>query len=247
MPFKPESPLRIRGIRAVGWFIRGALVEYGSDFMGPVPNIVAFQFNPETISRTINFPPDTTATQENTGQEEPHQISSSPYETFSITANFSAADDLGGSAAQQIIPRMFGVGPQLAALEKMVYADGGIISDAIGAAVDAIGDALGLGSDEEATAPVPRQETPRILFIWGPSRVLPVKINSMTIDEEKYDPLLNPVQAKVTIGLSVLSFPEATDDAVGMGALRYTQTLKDAQAVLNLVKVAEATIDTVPF
>jgi len=231
----------------MAWFMRGALVEYGSDFMGPVPNIVAFQFNPETISRTMNFPPDASAIPAKSGQEEPNQASSPPTETFSITAYFSAADDMGGSAAEQIIPRLFGVGPQLAALEKMVYTEGGMISEAIGAAVDAIGDALGLGRDTDPTVPVPRQETPRILFIWGTSRILPVKITSMTIDEEKYDPLLNPVQAKVTIGLSILSFPDSSDDVVGMGALRYTQTVKDAQAVLNLVKAAEAAIDTVPF
>ena len=239
----------------MGWYIRGALVEYGSDFMGPIPNIVAFQFNPETISRTLHFPADDSATPEHAGQEEPHQTSSPPTETFSITAHFSAADDLGGNAAQQVIPRMFGVGPQLAALEKMVYPEGGIISGMIGAAVDAIGDALNPGSNstpsvggkKTPTIPVPRQETPRILFIWGPSRVLPVKIKSMTIDEEKYDPLLNPVQAKVTIGLSVLSFPDDSKDKVGMGALSYTQTVKDAQATLNLAKAVEAAIDTIPF
>jgi len=232
----------------MGWFIRGALVEYGSDFMGPIPNIVAFQFNPETISRTFHFPPaDDSATPEHAGQEEQHQTSSPPTETFTITAYFSAADDLGGNAAQQVIPRMFGVGPQLAALEKMVYPEGGIISDMIGAAVDVIGDALNPGSKRPPSIPVPRQETPRILFIWGPSRVLPVKITSMTMDEEKYDPLLNPVQAKVTIGLTVLSFPEKSEDMVGVGALHYTQTVKDAQAVLNLTKAAEAAIDMVPF
>jgi hypothetical protein len=33
--------------------LRGALIEYGSDFMGPIPNVVIFQFNPETLTRTV--------------------------------------------------------------------------------------------------------------------------------------------------------------------------------------------------
>ena len=38
------------------YLLRGALVEYGTDFLGPLPNVVIFQFNPESISRTITVP-----------------------------------------------------------------------------------------------------------------------------------------------------------------------------------------------
>jgi len=225
----------------MGWFMRGALVEYdGTDFMGSTSNKVNFQFNPETISRTINIPEDASATPKHTGQEEPNQTSSAPIETFSIIAHFSAADALGHESAPDTPSRRFGIGPQLAALEKMIYTKGGIASEADGAAVDTIGDDLKSGGN--AKQPVPRQETPRILFIWGSSRVLPVKITSMTIDEEKYDPKLNPVQAKVTIGLAVLSFPEKSQDKVGLGALSYTQKVKDDQAELNRKSAAKLDI-----
>ena len=40
-----------------GFLLRGALVEYGGDFLGPIPNLVVFQFNPEELARTINIPP----------------------------------------------------------------------------------------------------------------------------------------------------------------------------------------------
>ena len=36
--------------------MRGALIEYSGQFLGPIPNIVIFQFNPETLSRTITIP-----------------------------------------------------------------------------------------------------------------------------------------------------------------------------------------------
>lgn len=231
----------------MSFFLRGALVEYGSDVLGPIPNIVVFQFNPEQISRTLNIARTSTAAETETSrQTEAHQTSAPPVESFTITAHFSAADDLGKGGAVSAIPRIFGIGPQLVALEKMVYPEGGIISGAIGAVVDAIGDALG-GGDDEDTRSVPREQAPRILFIWGPSRVLPVEIKTMSITEQKFDPLLNPVQAEVSIGLQIASFPEETDDVLGRGALTYTQTVKEAQALLNLAKAVELSVDVIPF
>ncbi len=232
----------------MSFYLRGALVEYGSDVLGPIPNVVVFQFNPEQISRTITIPRDSAQTPETARQTEPHQTSAPPTESFTVTAHFSAADDLGEGGAAAAIPRLFGVGPQLAALEKMVYPESGFVSGAIGAVVDAIGSALG---STGATRSTPREPTPRILFIWGPARLLPVKIRSMSITEQKYDMLLNPVQAEVQIGLEVLGFPQDEqrfpDDPVGTGALQYTQTVKDAQATLNLVKAVEAAVDIIPF
>lgn len=231
-----------------GFYLKGALVEYGSDVLGPLPNVVVFQFNPEQISRTLNIPGSSTDTSGEERQQEPAQAPGPPTESFSITAHFSAADDLGEHDASSAVPRVFGVGPQLAALEKMVYPEGGLISGAIGAAVDAVGNALDSGGDGKAsTRTVPREQLPRILFIWGPSRVLPVEVRSMSITEQKFDPLLNAVQAEVQIGLAVASFPAGSDDVVGQGALKYTQTIKDAQAALNLTKAIEEAVDIIPF
>jgi hypothetical protein len=230
-----------------GFFLRGALVEYGTDVLGPLPNIVVFQFNPEQISRTINLPNAEADTdpERSSRRRERAQLAAAPLETFDLTAHFSAADDLGKGGAAAAIPRVFGVGPQLAALEKMAYPSAGLISGLIGAAVDAIGDALGAG-DGGATRAVPRQPAPRILFIWGPARVVPVEIRSLVITEQKYDPLLNPVQAEVRIGLAIPNSPPP-DDPVGEGAMTYTATVKDAQALLNLAKAVELAIDIIPF
>jgi hypothetical protein len=235
-----------------GFYLHGALVEYGCDVLGPLPNIVVFQFNPEQVVRTLNIARPRSSDQPEGRQQEPRQTGGPPTETFSITARFSAADDLGKGGAASAVPRLFGVGPQLAALEKMVYPVGGIISGAIGAAIDAVGDAINSATGGAgASRPVPREQVPRILFIWGPSRVLPVEMRSMSITEQKFDFLLNPVQAEVQIGLAVATYPSQQGslpaDPVGIGALAYTQTVKDGQAVLNLAKVAEFAADIIPF
>lgn len=227
--------------------LRGALVEYGSSFLGPLPNIVIFQFNPEQLARTINIPQRPTR-RESAGRVRARgQSCATPSETFTITAQFSAADDLGRGGVLSAVPRVFGIGPQIAALEKMVYPSN-IIGGAIGAALDAIGDALGGGGgDDEPTRPIPPESVPRILFIWGLTRVLPVEIQSMSITEQKFDFLLNPVQAEVQIGLAVSNLASNSDDEIGKGALMYTQTVKEAQAILNLVKAVELAVDIIPF
>jgi hypothetical protein len=228
-----------------GFLIRGALVEYGTDVLGPLPNIVVFQFNPEQISRTFQMAQRTTGT-EDSRQKERSQTSAPPTETFSITAQFSAVDDLGDGGAGAAIPSVFGVGPQLAALEKMVIPSAGLLSGAIGAVVDAVGDALGGGGDAPGRA-VPREQLPRILFIWGPSRVLPVEIQSMSVTEQQFDALLNPTRAEVQIGMAIANLPADTDDLVGRGALAYSETVKEVQAAANLVKAAELALDVIPF
>lgn len=231
-----------------GFLLRGALVEYSGDFLGPIPNLVVFQFNPEELARTINIPaPPVDTTSTGTTDADGTSTSTPPTESFTLTAKFSAADDLGKGGAVSAIPRVFGIGPQIAALEKMVY-PAGPLSGLLGQAIDAIGSALGGGSgDEPAERPIPRQSLPRILFIWGFTRVLPVRIKSMTITEQKFDAFLNPVQVEIQIGLDVLSLAKTSTDKLGYGALTYSRGAKDAQAILNLAKAVELAADIIPF
>lgn len=224
--------------------LRGVLVEYGMNILGPIPNIVVFQFNPDQMTRTIAIPPKPTSAS-GLPSTESKDTGAPPMESFEVTARFSAADDLGAGGAVSAIPRLFGVGPQIAALEKMVYPQatpGGLI----GAAIDAVGSAIAGPGAAPAQKPIPRVPLPRILFIWGPSRVLPVTITSMSIVEQKYDVLLNPIQAEVKIGMQVSS-EAPKDDMVGAGAYKYTQMVKDTQATLNLAKAIEFALDIIPF
>jgi hypothetical protein len=89
--------------------LRGALVEYGMSLLGPIPNVVVFQFNPEQIVRTIQSTPAAAATAETSTRGtrravETGQTAAPPVETFTVTAHFSAADDLGagGAAAARV-------------------------------------------------------------------------------------------------------------------------------------------------
>lgn len=221
--------------------LKGALIEYGSDFLGPLPNVILFQFNPEKLTRTIQIPqrPASGASRETSQAGEPS------FEKISLVAHFSAADGLNSG---NLLARTTGVGPRLAALEQMVH-PAGKIGGLIGAAIDAIGGALGLGGggDDGPRQPIPREKYPRILFIWGPFRILPVIIESMVITELQYDFLLNPTQAEVTIGLTVNAIDKCSDDKIAKGALEYSQIAKEAQAILNLANTVEQVAEMIPF
>jgi len=220
--------------------LRGALIEYGSDFLGPVPNVVIFQFNPETLTRVLQVPPRPggAAARETTQAGEP------PIERLTVRAEFDAAELKNG---ENVLALTLGVGPQLAALEQMVRPSNAI-GGLLGAAMDAIGGALGLGGGAAAPEqPIPREKYPRILFVWGLTRLVPVMIESMTITELQYDALLNPTHADVSIGLAVINVDRCSDDIVGKGAAEFTKVATEAKAMLNLANTVSLAADMIPF
>jgi hypothetical protein len=136
--------------------MRGALIEYGTNFLGPIPNVVVFQFNPETINRTIQVPTRPTGAT----SRETSQAGDTPVETFSLKIELDASDNLDHKIDISLA-RVFGVGPAVAALEKMARPSSGILGGAIGAAIDAIGSALGIGGGDSApSVPIPREKYP---------------------------------------------------------------------------------------
>jgi hypothetical protein len=221
--------------------LRGALIEYGSGLVGPIPNIVIFQYNPETLTRTLRIPerPSGVNTRERT------QAGENTFESVSFQAHFDAADLLNDNKA---LAHLFGIGPQLAALEKMVQPSHEL-TGLIGAALDAIGSAISgaAGGAAAPTQPIPRQAFPKILFIWGLTRVQPVTIDSMRISELEYDFLLNPTRAEVDIELTVTSVDACSDDWLAKGALEYTTMAKEAQSIANLANTADQIVDLIPF
>jgi hypothetical protein len=121
---------------------------YGTSLSGR-SNIVIFQFNPESLARTLQIPPRPTGAT----QRETTQAGEKTFESITFKAHFSAANMLDEDKA---LAKLFGIGPQLAALEKMVLPSSKI-AGLIGAAIDAIGDALGGGGADTPDHPIPRE------------------------------------------------------------------------------------------
>ena len=217
--------------------LRGALIEYGTDLIGPIPNVVIFQFNPESLTRALQVPSRPTGAT----QRETTQAGEKTFEKISFKAHFSAANMLD---EDKLLARLFGIGPQLAALEKMVLPSAKL-AGLLGAVIDKIAGAA--APPAPPAQPVPREKYPRILFIWGPTRVLPVTIDSMTIAEQEYDFMLNPVRAEVDITLSVIAIDQCSDDVLAKGALEYSTLAKEAMAIANLANTAEQIFELIPI
>src|SRR5262245_14656656 len=156
--------------------LKGALVSI-NDQAGTTL-IVPFQYNPEGLRRTLQ--PAMVGGEEG-DRSQAVRFKSAPIEQITIDVDLDAADLLEQADP---VTTSYGLGPQLAGLELLVYPS----STEIGTR-----DAL-LASGTIEVAPL---TAPRTLFVWGPRRVLPVRLESYTIAEEQFDTNLNPIRARV--------------------------------------------------
>lgn len=220
---------------------KGALIQYGDTFLGPIPNLFVFQYNVEELDRQFNIQRRAEDNNVPARQLETHRALSAPVESFTLNIKLDATDDLDRGDE---IARLFGVGPQLAALEKMVNPDSN--SALLGAIIDAVGSLLG-GGDSAPTRSIPPETLPKLIFIGGLTRIVPVEIMSFGIKETLFNSGLAVIRAEVTLGLQVATFTPDSDDIIGQGATEYMKTLKDAQAVLNLGKAIADAPDIIGF
>ena len=243
-----------------GKFLRGAFVEMMPTFLVPIPNIIIFQYNPETITHTWTpaqkaAPAAGAATTE--AKPNPLAVMGNPGESFSFTLAMDATDMLAdGSPVAQGIASVSGIYTRIAALEMLLYPTsdgGGDLLGSVSVSVGAGGISIGASASAGVKRGIPSAILPTVLFIWGPGRILPVKVKSLTITEKLYDEiLLNPTHAEAQIGLEVLT-PEELNAVSGTlgefakGAYAYSQGLRQALAVANLANSAESAIGMLPI
>src|SRR5580658_1397679 len=148
-------------------------------------NTINFQYNPESIKRSLQPQsvgdlPDRT---------EVLRLKGPPIETIHCDIEIDATDQL---AAQNPTTMSFGIAPQLSTLELLVYpASALLIANEILSIVGTI-EILPMSSN-------------LTLFAWGTNRVTPVRLTAIEINEDAFDPQLNPIRAKVTLSMRVLN------------------------------------------
>ena len=74
--------------------LKGALVELSEPFLGPVPNIIVFQYNPETMTRELTPWSGDEWSGGRWEQKDPSAQPFDPGENLTLTLEFDAADDL---------------------------------------------------------------------------------------------------------------------------------------------------------
>ncbi len=243
-----------------GKFLKGALVEFMKTFLVPLPNVIIFQFNPETMTHSWTQPEAAPAQdlQSSSGtRPNPLAVRGMPGESFSFSIAMDAKDMIAdGSPVAQGIALTTGIYTRLAALEMLLYpvdrpgTSGlvGTVSAAAGAAGLSIGGAASGGPPRS----VPQSQVPTVLFVWGPGRILPVRLTGLTITERLYDELLNPTHAEAQLNLRVLT-PDELKAVTGplkdvaKAAYTYSQGLRQALAVANLANGVEDIIGMLPI
>lgn len=230
--------------------LKGALIEFSSRFLGPIPNVIIFQYNPETLSRELTpYVP----AQAEAGEEAPDPGTAAPYdpqETFSLVLELDATDALEHPESHPVAA-ISGVADRIAALEMLVYPDpaGSLLGD-LAASVSASLGGAGAGA---AADPVPRASVPIVMLVWGPGRIVPVRLTSFAVEEEAFSPILYPIRAKVTVGLQILT-PEGLagyEDGLAKDfatvAYKFTKTQKEVLAMANLANSVESILGMLPF
>ena len=179
------------------YIIKGGIVLI-NPVTAAVERIISLQYNPDTLSRTLQV-------QGMAGEKGTHgealRLKGPPVETIKLEAELDATDQLesGDTGAVQS-----GIQSQLAALETIIYPSSSQLLN---------NNKLSLSGTMEI---IP-MEMPLTLLIWNKNRILPVRINEFSVTEEAFDVNLNPIRAKISLGMQVLSVDDLGFDNKGGG------------------------------
>lgn len=190
---------------------------------GQVLRVISLQYNPDSLTRSLQV---SAIAAEGADRSEALRMKGPPVETIRLEAEIDATDQLefpdqNSTAVQN------GIHPQLAVLESLVYPTS--------AALEANHALAGSGALE-----IIPMESPLALFVWSKQRAVPVRVTEFSVTEEAFDPLLNPIRAKVSLGLRVLSVDDLGFDHKGGGL--FMSYLKNKEALAS--KAQGATLGT---
>ena len=167
--------------------IKGGIVLLAPDSGVPM-QVIVLQYNPDTLTRTLQV--------QGIGGEpgdrlEALRLKAPPLETIKLDAEIDATDQMEVAAPGSTVAQL-GIHPQVAALEVLVYPTSAQLMD-------------NNSQSGRGTLEIAPMEAPLSLFVWSQTRVLPVRLTEFSITEEAFDPNLNPIRAKVSLGMRVLT------------------------------------------
>lgn len=191
---------------------RGGIVVVDSSSLA-IQRVIALQYNPDSLTRSLQV----RATSTEAGDRlDALRLTGPPVETIKLDAELDLTDQLE-FPTQNPNAIQYGLYPQLAALETLIYPSSAQIQ-------------TDNSLSQAGTIEVAPMEAPLTLFVWSPNRILPVRITEMSITEEGFDPNLNPIRAKVSLGMRVLSVNDLDFDHKGNSIYLAYQANKETLA-----------------
>jgi len=171
--------------------LKGGIVLLDPDQFTVLRNgIIILQYNPDSLSRTLKIK----NADEGGDRSEALRLTGPPVETIKLEAEIDATDQLENSD-QNPNTVQYGIFPQLAALETTVYPSSLTLQN-------------NFQQSQMSTLEIMPMMAPYTLFVWNAQRVVPVRITDLSITEEAFDPTLNPIRAKISLGIRVLSIDD---------------------------------------
>lgn len=152
-----------------------------------VQRVISLQYNPDTLTRSFEIQG---AGGEGGDRSEGLRLTGPPKETIKLEAEFDATEQLE-AANEGDVQADISLHAQLAALELLVYPSSSQAQEQKSLA-------------QAGTLQIAPMQGPLTLFVWSAKRVLPVRLTEFSITEEAFDTELNPVRAKVSLGMRVL-------------------------------------------
>lgn len=193
--------------------LKGALVSVSAT--SPIPSVIVFQYNPDTLTRSIK----PRAPGGDGARSEAMRLTGPPEETIKVDVEIDAVDQLEKNDG---IASSLGIYPQLSALEMLTYPSSAtVIANTV---------LLAAGTIEIVPA-----DAPLTLFIWGAKRILPVRISDFSITEEAHDQALNPIRAKVGLGLRVLGYNDLSITNPGYYIFMAHQVVKETLSIVGTI------------
>jgi len=229
-----------------GFYLRGALVEFMPTPLIPIPNIIVFQYNPESMSHAWTQPEAPKAGPNQTTTN-PLAVEGNPGESFSFTLSLDASDSIADGGASGALATISGVASRLAALEMLLFPSSDTESGLLGTVTALLG-----GGGGGVKRKVPASTINTVLFVWGPGRIVPVRLTALTVTEKLYDTLLNPIKAEAQVTLRVLTDEELKHNTdtlkdLAKAANAYSHGLRQTLAVANLVNSADSVLGMLPI
>jgi len=188
---------------------QGAIVSLDPNTGVPLGTIV-LQYNPDTLTRSLK--PQSVGEQPD--RSEILRLTGPAIETIRGEVEIDATDQL---AASDPVAMSLGIQPQLSALELLVYPSSAVLI--ANEVLSLVGTIEILPMDSALT-----------VFAWNRNRMTPVRITELEITEEAFDPQLNPIRAKVTLSMRVLSISDVTFISPAGGLYMAYQLAKEAMA-----------------
>jgi hypothetical protein len=192
------------------------LIKGGLVLLDPVTSVVqrviTLQYNPDQLSRSLQI-----QGQSGEGDRlEALRLKGPPIETIKLEAEIDATDQLEFPDQNPDTVRL-GIAPQLAAIETIIYPDSSQLQTADQFAAS--------GAFEIFPLPAPLT-----LFVAGKNRIVPVRVTEFSVTEEAFDSSLNPLRAKVSLGMRVLSVNDLDFGSKGNSLYMIYQQTKERMA-----------------